>query len=258
MDPEMFRKIVAELRPCLFNINLYFQGEPMLHPSFYEIIGIADGIKTTVSTNGHFLNPANCDRLATSGLTRLIISLDGFDQQTYSTYRVNGDFSKVTEGIRNISSSVKDHHSRLKIIIQVLVNRYNENQIPLIKRFARENGAAVSLKSMQIYNEKEFWLPSSREFSRYELRDGRYRVKGKMHGICSRLWFNPVITWDGKVLPCCFDKDAHHVFGDLNTESFREIWYGTGYNKFRLKLLKERERIDICRNCTSGLRGVKV
>ena len=52
-----------------------------------------------------------------------------------------------------------------------------------------------------------------------------------------RFWFNPVITWDGKVVPCCFDKDAEYVMGDLNQDSFREIWNGTKYRIFRKSIL---------------------
>jgi radical SAM protein with 4Fe4S-binding SPASM domain len=68
-----------------------------------------------------------------------------------------------------------------------------------------------------------------------------------------RLFFNPIITWDGKIIPCCFDKDAEFVMGDLNNESFKSIWNGQRYNEFRKKILTGRNKIDICRNCTSGM-----
>jgi radical SAM protein with 4Fe4S-binding SPASM domain len=74
---------------------------------------------------------------------------------------------------------------------------------------------------------------------------------------CARLWFNPVITWDGKVIPCCFDKDAKFIMGDLNQDSFREIWNGPRYRVFRKAILKDRSMTEICTNCTSGLSGVK-
>jgi radical SAM protein with 4Fe4S-binding SPASM domain len=68
---------------------------------------------------------------------------------------------------------------------------------------------------------------------------------------------NPVVTWDGKIVPCCFDKNADHIIGDLNTQSFRDIWHGEKANKFRQALLDDRGSIEICRNCTTGLSGVK-
>jgi radical SAM protein with 4Fe4S-binding SPASM domain len=64
------------------------------------------------------------------------------------------------------------------------------------------------------------------------------------------MWRGCVITWDGLVVPCCFDKDADHRMGDLKEQSFGEIWRGSEYKNFRQKLFTARKEIDICRNCT--------
>jgi radical SAM protein with 4Fe4S-binding SPASM domain len=68
------------------------------------------------------------------------------------------------------------------------------------------------------------------------------------------MWHAAVITWDGKVVPCCFDKDASHVMGDVTRQSFKKIWFGEQYNQFRTLLLKSRSEIEICKNCTEGTR----
>jgi radical SAM protein with 4Fe4S-binding SPASM domain len=78
-------------------------------------------------------------------------------------------------------------------------------------------------------------------------------IKNRFPDRCARLWFNPVITWDGKVIPCCFDKDAEYIMGDMIVESFREIWNGQKFRDFRKGVMKNRQGIEICRNCTSGL-----
>jgi hypothetical protein len=33
------------------------------------------------------------------------------------------------------------------------------------------------------------------------------------------MWSSCVVTWDGAVVPCCFDKDAKHQLGDLKKQS---------------------------------------
>jgi radical SAM protein with 4Fe4S-binding SPASM domain len=116
--------------------------------------------------------------------------------------------------------------------------------------------ASFHLKSMQIINKDSYgsWLPSLGKFSRYEKTDNGYTLKNPFPNKCSRLWFNPVITWDGKVLPCCFDKNADHVMGDLNEDPFTEIWNDPRYKMFRRSVLSDRKIIEICRNCTSGLK----
>jgi radical SAM protein with 4Fe4S-binding SPASM domain len=259
MDTGLFNRVIAELKPYLYNINLYFQGEPLMHPEFSSFIRSSRGSATVISTNGHYLSEENCEKLARSGLTRLIVSVDGLDQSVYSVYRVNGRIETVLQGLKNISEAVKKHRSSLKIEIQVLVNRFNEAQIPQLRKLAAAMNCSLKLKSMQISSKDNIgnWMPSDRKFRRYKMSDGEYEIRSNSPGRCARLWFNPVITWDGKVLPCCFDKDGDHEMGDLNNESFREIWNGPKYRLFRKILLSDRSTIEICRNCTSGLHGVK-
>ena len=258
MDIGLYKKIILELRPYLYHINLYFQGEPMLHPQFFEFLNESVEIKITVSTNGHYLSEENSLKLARSGLSKIIISLDGMDEETYSMYRQGGEFEKVVRGIRNVSQEIRRTGSSLKLEIQFLVNRHNEGQIHSVRRFSEEVGATLRLKSMQIINKEhlESWLPHNEKFKRYKKDETDFKIKSSLNNHCLRLWLNPVITWDGKVVPCCFDKNADHILGDLKKDTFRTIWHGEQYRMFRDSVLTHRKEIGICRNCTSGLRGV--
>jgi radical SAM protein with 4Fe4S-binding SPASM domain len=259
MDLGIFKKVMNELDPYLFSVNLYFQGEPMLHPQFFSFMEYCAKPYTVVSTNGHFLTEENSEKIVTSGLNKLVISLDGMDQETYSAYRVNGNMNRVINGLNNVARAKKRSNSPIKIEIQFLVNRFNEHMIPQVKLLAESVHTRLKLKSMQIINKTDIdsWLPSVGRFRRYKIKHGEYVLKSNLPNRCARLWFNPVITWDGKVVPCCFDKNAEFVMGDLHQDTFREIWDGTKYRIFRKSILSGRNMIDMCRNCTSGLRGVR-
>ena len=259
MNSALFEKLIRELSPYLFNVNLYFQGEPMLHPQFFSFIDKIRVIRTVVSTNGHFLTENNAVKLINSGIYKLIVSMDSLDQEIYSTYRKGGNVEKVINGIKNVSRAIGKYNSDLRFEIQVLVNRYNEHQIPAIRKFAGEVNATLRLKSMQIINKDMIytWMPGNEKFRRYRETGDKYIPKNSAVNRCHRLWINPVITWDGKVVPCCFDKDASHVLGDLNNKSFRDIWFGEENRLFRQQILTYRSTIDICKNCTTGLRGIK-
>ncbi len=259
MDIELYKKIMKELTPYLYSMNLYFQGESMMHPRFFDFLLVINNRRTVVSTNGHFLDWESSQEIVKSGLYKLIISLDGIDQESYSAYRINGDFSTVLEGIVNITEAKKKFRSALKIEIQFLVNRLNEHQIPDVEKLANRFNIKLRLKSMQVINKEQtaFWMPEKTRFRRYIRKNGEYVIGSSLPDRCARLWFNPVITWDGKVVPCCFDKDAEHVMGDVNHETFKQIWRGERYRIFRKDILSGRNNVIICRNCTSGLRGVR-
>lgn len=66
------------------------------------------------------------------------------------------------------------------------------------------------------------------------------------------MWSSCVVTWDGIVVPCCFDKDAKHQLGDLKNQNFNELWKSFKYQNFRKSILKSRKEIDICKNCSEG------
>jgi radical SAM protein with 4Fe4S-binding SPASM domain len=259
MDPELFDRIISELKPFLFYARLNFQGESMMHPGFFSFLRKSRNINTVVSTNGHFLSPDNADSIVKSGLHKLIVSLDGMDQETYSKYRIGGEVRSVLDGIKNVSHANRKAGSPLKLEIQFLVNRKNEHQVHAVRHFASKMKASFRLKSMQIINSENFeeWLPSDQKYSRYRKKNGQYILKNTYPNRCARLWLNPVITWDGKVIPCCFDKDADHILGDLNEDTFRDIWNGPRYAIFRKSILTARYMTEICRNCTSGMRGVR-
>jgi MoaA/NifB/PqqE/SkfB family radical SAM enzyme len=256
MSASLFDKLIGESDSGLLHANLYFQGEPMMHPGFFSFVSKASHLRLTVSTNGHFLSGENANRLAASSLRRLIVSIDGMDRETYLIYRKGGDLEKVISGLREVSEAIRSAHSSIRLEIQFLVNRHNEAQIPAARKFAEDIGASFRLKSMQVLNPDnyEYWLPEDEKFRRYSISNGRYLIKSSLKNRCSRLWFSPVVTWDGLVVPCCFDKDANHVMGDMKINSLREIWYGEKYMDFRMSLLTERKSIAICRNCTTGLR----
>ena len=164
---------------------------------------------------------------------------------------------KVIEGTRNIQNAKKSLRSKTPhVIFQFLVVKPNEHQIPEVYRLAKELDVdQVVLKTAQIYNYENGspLIPKTDRYSRYRKNDdGSYSIKNKLDDHCWKMWHSCVVTWDGKVVPCCFDKDAHHVLGDLEKNSFEDVWNSDAYNKFRNSLLRSRSEIDMCRNCTEG------
>ncbi len=261
LNLELFENIINQMSDHLLYMTLYFQGEPYLNPSFFDFVKKAGEKKiyTATSTNAHFLTEENARKTVESGLDRLIISLDGIGQKAYGAYRVGGRYRRVIEGIENIVKLKKSLKSKTPhIIVQFIVFRSNEHQLKEIKELCRELGVdELQFKTAQIdnYENGNLLIPSINKYSRYkEKPDGTWIFKNKLPNRCNRMWTSSVITWDGLTVPCCFDKDAEYRLGNLRKISFKEIWKSRTYIDFRKQVFTSRKQIDICKNCTEGLK----
>ena len=260
LQNDFFKNTIDQLSKELMYLVFYFQGEPYLNPSFLDMVKYAHskGIYTATSTNAHYLNDANAKKTIESGLDRLIISIDGTTQDVYQQYRVGGKLEKVLEGARNIVKWKKQLNSKTPFVFfQFLVVKPNEHQVQQISELAAEIGVdEVRYKTAQVYdyqNDPNKLIPVTQKYSRYRRNDaGNYEVKNALQNHCWRLWHATVISWDGLVVPCCFDKDAQHRLGDLKGKPFKEIWHNDEYISFRKQMLKSRKNIDICSNCSEG------
>ncbi len=240
-------------------INYYFQGEPFIHRDFLTLVRAARkrNIYVVTSTNAHFISPEKAEDVVDSGLSEIIVSIDGLTQETYEQYRVNGKLTKVLEGTKNLVAAKKRLNKKNPIItFQFLVTRHNEHEIPQLYALAEKMGVDnVALKSVQVYDFESGGdlIPKTEKFARYrKLADGKYALKNKFKNQCWRMWSSCVFTWDGKIVPCCFDKDAEHEMGDIRLENFSTTWKSGIYAEFRKKVFKDRTQIEICKNCSEG------
>ena len=138
------------------------------------------------------------------------------------------------------------------IEVQCLVSAINENYLKEIKQLATLHGAdRIIYKSMQIYNSISFdkFLPNNDKFNRYAKIEARGGIVTKKSTICKRVYNSVVFTWNGDVLPCCYDKNGDHVMGNILDDSFVKIFNNDRYREFRNKLIKSRNEFDICKNC---------
>lgn len=260
LSEDTMKKIMEQMADYLMYVTFYFQGEPLLHKEFGKFIGMLKSRKivTGTSTNAHYLTLEKGKEIIESGLDRLIVSVDGADSDTYQTYRKGGNFDKVIEnieGFMKLRSQMKS--SKPFVELQFIVFKHNEHQIKEIKTLGKKMGVDfVALKTAQLYEFEQGnpLMPGLLKYSRYSQdENGKYRIKGGLPNYCNRSWSGSVITWDGQVVPCCFDKDADHKFGNIHQSDYKTIMNNPKYLEFRQQILTDRSKIEICRNCTEGL-----
>lgn len=259
LNPVLFDQFISQVKRHVHSLNFYFQGEPFLNPDFLKMVKTAheNNIYTITSTNAHYLTDEVSKQTIQSGLDEMIISIDGVTQDVYEHYRIGGKLDKVLEGAKTIIKWKRELKSPTPyIVFQFVAFKSNEFQIEMVKSLGKTMGAdKVRIKTAQIYDfeNSHHLIPESSHLSRYKKNEeGKWQIKNQLLNQCWRMWQGCVITWDGKMVPCCFDKDAKYQLGDLSKDSFSNIWQSKPYQTFRQTILNGRKEIDICKNCTEG------
>lgn len=255
MNEQTLRKLLDDC-PTVHTIQFFFQGEPLLNNHLPELIRLAKQrhIYTIVSTNGLLLTPQYAHRLIQCGTDRIILSIDGYTESSYSEYRIGGSLSKALEGLRLLAEAKSRLKAKTIIEWQCLMLKSNQDEWQLLRENYRRLGAdKLTLKTAQFYNFEHGnpLMPDDERFSRYkQTAKGTYKLKKPYRNHCLRLWSGAVVDAEGNVLPCCFDKMREHSFGNIHTGSLRQIWHSQKAYLFRKHIMQNRQSVSICLNCT--------
>ena len=268
MPLSIFERVLDQVQATAHTMQFYFQGEPLLNKQLPEMITAAHnvGLYTIVSTNAQAITQPIAEALVKSGLNRIIVSIDGFSEESYTAYRVGGNLHKALEGLQHLANAKTKCHSRIRIELQVLRLRSNEHEWDWIKKNYKKLGAThLAFKTAQLYDFEHGHplMPTNERYSRYrKTADGTYihKKSSRLSPLasspyrlialqpCLRLWSGCVITTSGDILPCCYDKDHRHTLGNITTHSLSEIVHSHKANTLRKHILKG-DLPEMCKNC---------
>ena len=253
MPLEVFRRVLAECRETASVIQFYFQGEPLLNKDLPQMIRDAceAGLYTIVSTNSQAMTPELAEALVQSGLNRIIISMDGLTQESYGAYRIGGSLEKTKDALQYLrKSKIKNQNSKILIELQVLRLKSNEHEWRAFKQQYKLFGAdRLVFKTAQLYDYQNGHplMPTNPKYSRYILgKDGKYHRRKLSKG-CFRVWSGAVITTNGDVLPCCYDKSHAYAYGNIMEKPLRELFTNDKALAFRQAAF--RQTPQICQEC---------
>ena len=252
MSLDLWHRILAQIQDDAHTVQFYFQGEPLLNKDLPQMIREAHeaGLYTIVSTNAQALTPVMADSLVDAGLSRIIVSMDGLTEKSYTAYRVGGSLEKTKTSLRYLREA-KEHAKGGTIIeLQVLRLRSNEHEWKEFKNQYKALGAdRLVFKTAQLYDYRNGHplMPSNPRYTRYVLKeDGLYHRRWLSRS-CLRVWSGVVITTTGEVLPCCYDKSHAHAYGNIKESTLRELFSNEKSLAFRKAAL--REQPQICKEC---------
>lgn len=247
MSLELFENIVKEISDKIDIVYLANFGEPLLNhqaPKMLELLRDLP-IKSVLSTTGAPLHSFKNLEFLTS-LDELIISINGFDQETYAKHQKGGDLAKVLYGLEKLAPIMQS--AETNYILQLVANRYNLEDIEKIDFFAKNYSFdSIIIKSFNVMDNKQEtfdeFIPKNSIFSRY-----KERVLGENNQIKApcKEWF--VINWNGDVNPCCWNYEGDIIFGNVKKDGVFAVWNSNVARNFREKIAR-KEYIDICVNC---------
>ncbi len=249
MPRDLWERVLSQIKDSAWVVQFYFQGEPLLNKDLPLMIREAHdaGLYTIVSTNAQAMTPELANALVAAGLDRIIISMDGLTQETYAAYRVGGSLDQCKAAIRWLQ---KAKSAGLTIELQVLRLRSNEHEWRAFRKEYKALGAdRLVFKTAQLYDYRHGHplMPTEPRYRRYEQHaDGLWYRKPLGKG-CFRVWSGVVIAANGDVLPCCYDKDHAHAYGNLRTASLRDLFSGPAARTFRTQALLQTPQI--CQEC---------
>jgi len=252
MSLAEFRKIIDDNLQYIGKISLYNYGEPLLNKSTPQMIRYAKEKGITfikLATNALDMNSEVITFLLKSGLDLLSISLDGATSETYSKFRVGGDFDSV---VHNISSLVEMRNKldiNLKIEIQFIIMNHNKHEIKDIQELAKKIGVDVlRLKRVLIKDNKwKCLLPGEKDYNRYH--------SNAKYDTCEKPTEELVINSDGTIVPCCYivGQDIKKFsLGNIHGISIKEVIESQAYKMFVNKCVVDKNSNSCCADCEEG------
>jgi MoaA/NifB/PqqE/SkfB family radical SAM enzyme len=230
MQSHTYRDVVDDIAGHAKLLELWNFGEPFLNPEIFEMIRYAEdrNVRVRVSTNSTFLSDKEVDAIFESGLSFIIVCLDGASAATHERYRIGSSFEAVKEGITRLGHR-RHALGRAKpfIRLQCLVFSYNEHEIDRmidLGESMRVDQLALKNVSLGTWVKDHLrarmarkMLPKGDKYRKYRVDEERVELKIQDQ-VCSWAYENGVVLANGDVTTCCYDSNGEHVFANVHRD----------------------------------------
>lgn len=272
MELETFKKIIRE-NIQLIKIKLQGMGEPLVNKNLFEMIKYAKeyGVGTEIISNGSLLNEKNINFLLDNKLSKLTISIDGSSKKTFEKIRIKSNFETVINNAKLFSNLTKKKIFRPEFSAWCTVQKENYDEVEEIAALCKSIG--FDNLTFQVHLTgwgKDEWNKINEEKKiEYKNLEIKKRFKDIINNYSQKnftidvfennlLNFKKKCSWPinssylastGDVVPCCIIGDPKVInYGNIKTQSFKEIWNSKAYYKLRDNI--ENNQIDdFCKNC---------
>lgn len=244
MEIDLFCKVIDEVSTYSDEIKkkeieLFHFGESLLHPQITEMNAYATSkrLNTVLSVNAAEFNHELSEKLISSKAGKIIVSLDGFDSDSFKTIRGRSiDYNKAIDNIINASDFIKTHDSSTKLVVRMILLTTNSHKTKEFEQFWKEKLINTEIREFFPWGEPE--MQDLGTFNKYP-----------PYMPCPFSWQYLVVQWNGDVVACCRDYNGVNVMGNIKDSSLVEIWNGNVYETFRKDMINGIYQNRICGPC---------
>lgn len=254
MSFEVFSDLARELHGLDSVEEVFFggMGEPLFHPDICRMIGaLPKSKKISLLTNGTMLTAQRSRELIDAGLSKLWVSMDGFEKQIYESIQLGSRFDRILKNLEDFNAARADTNVRL--CVTFVVTPDNVGQLQYINDFADCFHVDELNISHMIPGQ-----PIPKEETLYERQDipvGKMRrfapqAEPVEAHVCPFISRNAVfVRWDGKVVPCMQLLHSCHTYlyeeqrkitsfsyGSIDKQTLMECWNDPAYTDFRQRV----------------------
>lgn len=243
------------------------EGEPLIHKESVDIINRTKnyGVDVAMSTNGVLLT-SDISRECLKSLTWIRFSMAAISDKTYEEIHQckKGDLAKVLVNMEDAVKVKKNQKLKTTIGVQLLLLPNNKNEIVdmgkemkrigvdyfTIKPFSQhpqsQNILQVDYQEL-IDLEKEVKELETEDFKVYFRAHSMEKLKcERCYNHCWALPFMVYMDAKGNVWPCIVFMGKDKLkYGNINDESFAEIWEGQHREEINEYFMK----MDLATNC---------
>lgn len=239
MSMEEFRLIARKLQGVTKYLYYHLMGEPLTHPTLPDMIRFAGelGFRSAITTNGTLL-PQRGQALIDAGCYKVNISVHSFEDGAEE------DHVNYIEGCLDFA----DRASRAGVLTVLRLwnsgcdGGRNDTTVDMMRRRfpepwkAEPRGTRIQDRLYLEYGERFQWPDMARE-------DMGQQV------FCYGLRDHFGILCDGRVVPCCLDREGQITLGNIFTEDIHTILASPRAKALVEGFSRRRCSEELCRKC---------
>jgi len=248
LEFELNAKLVDEVQrhgqKFTQHIRYASNGEPLIHKYIFEMIEYAvrnSGVTVSLTTNGKILNEKRANKLLSTGVDVVDISIDAFTPETYAKIRIGGDLHITRKNVLNLIAQSKQSHAKTKVVVSYVEQPQNRVETKDFETFWKDNGADyVVIRRLHSCSGAKAELARQR----------RGRNEKKIRRPCLYPWERIVLNARGELAYCPSDWVHGSVIADFRRTTIYSTWHSEFYQKLRkAHLTNDFTNQEFCRQC---------